>query len=154
MTKQRLGWKLWHKKATSTNTKHHGFIETDVGINSNHSLCSQIKQTPATFTTSWVNTGMAAEQQSPECAMPLVATIKQELNFSTLAKEDDGTINTLFDDWQSSDDGEVSWIGKMPPPQVDNCAIQVKVADKLSGNIPFAMNVRPSRLWFLALLGL
>lgn len=66
---------------------------------------------------------------------------KQELHF---------TVNSFFDDWQSTEDGEVAWIGKMPRPKDDKAKLKVKVQHKLSGNIPFAAT---ESLTFLKIYG-
>lgn len=69
--------------------------------------------------------------------------IKEEPVFDELLKEDENVVDFIFSEWETGDDDDVSWRGSMPIPIKSSCEnpYQIKAKDKLSGNMPFAVNV-------------
>lgn len=120
---RRLLWKCYHNnkpkaKKVLAGAAAQNFVETDVEMDSS----------------------LENNYTTPENVNNIVT--KKEPHFSSLENDDIGTMDSFFEDWQS--DGDVSWLGEMPPPKVDKYALQLKIADQLSGNIPFALNVSPN----------
>lgn len=79
----------------------------------------------------------------PTTGIDLCATFcKPEPSFEPMETADEQAVESLFSEWEHGDDDEISWRGTMPGPMTDANALKIKANDKLSGNIPFATNVR------------
>lgn len=72
------------------------------------------------------------------------AFIKTEPLFQSMDTVDEQAVGSVFSEWEHGDfdENEISWRGMMPCPKTDDNLLQIKANDKLSGNIPFATNVR------------
>lgn len=94
-----------------------------------------------------------ASATSPKNVVPFMKTEVDEVSaetdlipkiepvFEDLSTRDNSIIDSVFSEWEGSDD--VCWKGTMPKPICHSNpeAILTKTDDKLSGNIPFAVNV-------------